>query len=70
MIHLCLLRQRFHIGKADISYCGSNISPDRKVRFHATPSGVALYGDERISTGILKHGKRVVEWHHFKSHNS
>ena len=26
-LHLCLRRQRFHIGNADISYCVSNISP-------------------------------------------
>jgi hypothetical protein len=29
----------------------------------------AIYGDERISTGILNPDKRAVEWHHYKSHN-
>ena len=28
-----------------------------------------IYGDERISTGILNPDKRAVEWHHYKSHN-
>ena len=28
-----------------------------------------IYGDERISTGILNPDKRAVEWRHYKSHN-
>ena len=28
-----------------------------------------IFGDERISTGILNPDKRAVEWHHYKSHN-
>lgn len=28
---------------------------------------IIKYGDERISTGLLNLGQRVVELHHFKS---